>query len=101
MIIRSFAHTMLQVDQRQFDKIMGYIAAGKADGATVACGGERVGDSGLYVSPTIFTDVTDTMSIARGAHPILCACSYYFHLARLPPRYVLHCADVLLLHCGR
>ena len=54
-----------QVDRAQFDKIMGYIAAGKAEGATCATGGRRVGDRGFFIEPTVFTNVRDEMAIAR------------------------------------
>jgi aldehyde dehydrogenase (NAD+) len=54
-----------QVDRAQFDKIMGYIEQGRAEGATCATGGGRVGGRGFFIEPTIFTDVTDEMAIAR------------------------------------
>eukprot|EP01013_Petalomonas_cantuscygni_P030774 TRINITY_DN56822_c0_g1_i1.p1 TRINITY_DN56822_c0_g1~~TRINITY_DN56822_c0_g1_i1.p1 ORF type:complete len:492 (-),score=143.88 TRINITY_DN56822_c0_g1_i1:271-1746(-) len=54
-----------QVDKMQFDKVMEYIAKGKAEGAKVATGGERHGDKGYYIQPTVFTDVTDDMTIAK------------------------------------
>ena len=54
-----------QVDQAQFDKIMGYIEAGQKEGATLAAGGGRVGDRGFFIEPTVFTNVKDEMSIAR------------------------------------
>ncbi len=54
-----------QIDQSQFDKIMGYVDSGKREGATLACGGERVGDRGYFIRPTIFSDVRDDMRIAR------------------------------------
>jgi len=54
-----------QVDKIQFDKIMGLIETGKAQGAKVATGGGRHGDKGYFVQPTIFTDVTDDMTIAK------------------------------------
>jgi aldehyde dehydrogenase (NAD+) len=54
-----------QVDRAQFDKIMGYIESGKAEGATCAAGGRRVGDRGFFIEPTVFTNVSDAMSIAR------------------------------------
>src|SRR5258708_11869010 len=37
-----------QVDQSQFDRIMGYIESGRTEGATLACGGERVGNRGYF-----------------------------------------------------
>jgi len=54
-----------QVDQAQFDKVMGYIGAGKDDGARLVCGGNRVGDRGYFVEPTVFADVKDNMKIAQ------------------------------------
>lgn len=44
---------------------MGYIASGKADGATVYQGGERHGDAGYWIQPTIFTDVKPDMKIVK------------------------------------
>ena len=54
-----------QVSESQFDRIMGYIESGKREGATLACGGERVGDRGYFIQPTVFSDVLDEMKIAR------------------------------------
>jgi len=54
-----------QVDKIQFDKVLGYIEAGKQEGAKVALGGGRLGDKGYFVQPTVFTEVTDTMKIAK------------------------------------
>ncbi|KAL7917117.1 aldehyde dehydrogenase [Trichoderma austrokoningii] len=54
-----------QVSQLQFDRIMGYIEAGKQDGATLALGGGRYGDKGYFIQPTVFTDVTPDMKIAQ------------------------------------
>jgi aldehyde dehydrogenase (NAD+) len=54
-----------QVNQGQFDRVMGYIDSGRNEGATLACGGERVGDRGYFVQPTVFADVQDNMTIAQ------------------------------------
>jgi len=54
-----------QVDQDQFNKVMSYIDAGKKEKATLACGGNRVGDKGYFIEPTVFTDVKDDMKIAQ------------------------------------
>jgi aldehyde dehydrogenase (NAD+) len=54
-----------QVDQSQFDRIMGYIESGRTEGATLACGGERVGNRGYFIRPTVFADVQDDMTIAQ------------------------------------
>ena len=54
-----------QVDQDQFNKVMSYIDAGKREGASLLCGGSRVGDRGYFVAPTVFADVQDNMKIAQ------------------------------------
>ena len=54
-----------QVDQAQFDKILKYVDFGKADGADCVSGGKRHGDQGLFIEPTLFTNVTDDMRIAK------------------------------------
>lgn len=54
-----------QVDQAQFDKILQYVEYGKEDGATCVSGGKRFGDKGYFVEPTLFTNVTDDMRIAK------------------------------------
>ena len=51
-----------QVDEEQFKKILGYIDAGKKEGATLCCGGNRKGDTGFYVEPTVFSDVQVCLS---------------------------------------
>ena len=54
-----------QIDRKQFDKIMSFIEQGKSGGATCVSGGERVGDKGYFIAPTVFDDVSDDMSIAQ------------------------------------
>jgi aldehyde dehydrogenase (NAD+) len=54
-----------QVSQRQLDTVLGYIEAGKESGATLVCGGGRLGDKGYFVQPTLFTNVDDNAKIAR------------------------------------
>jgi betaine-aldehyde dehydrogenase len=49
------------VSRAQFDKVMGYIAAGKADGARLVAGGKKPDDpklsNGFYIEPAIFAEV--------------------------------------------
>jgi aldehyde dehydrogenase (NAD+) len=54
-----------QVSKAQFDRVMGYIDSGKEAGATVHHGGERHGDEGYFIKPTIFTDVHPDMKIVK------------------------------------
>ena len=54
-----------QIDQEQLSKIQDLMESGKKEGAKLQCGGERVGDKGYFVKPTVFSDVQDNMRIAR------------------------------------
>ena len=54
-----------QIDDVQYKKILGYIEAGKKEGATLATGGRAVGDQGYFIEPTVFTNVKDEMTIAQ------------------------------------
>lgn len=40
------------VSKTQFERVLNYIASGKAEGATVACGGEKWNGKGYFVEPT-------------------------------------------------
>ena len=51
------------VSQEQFERVTGYIESGRADGATVHTGGERVGERGYFVEPTILTETTPDMKV--------------------------------------
>ena len=54
------------VSAAQMDKVLGYVATAKAEGARLVCGGGRAAlNTGYYVQPTVFADVTDGMTIAR------------------------------------
>ncbi|CAN5832339.1 hypothetical protein BH24ACT5_BH24ACT5_12140 [soil metagenome] len=50
-------------------KVLGYIGAGRREGATLRCGGGRPDDptlaDGWFVEPTVFADCHDDMSIVR------------------------------------
>ena len=54
-----------QIDKAQFEKIKAYIKIGKEQGATLMCGGQRHGDKGYFIQPTVFADVEDHMTIAK------------------------------------
>ena len=54
-----------QVNDEQFNKVMGYIESGKREGANMLCGGGRVGDRGYFIQPTVFDNVRDEMKIAQ------------------------------------
>jgi acyl-CoA reductase-like NAD-dependent aldehyde dehydrogenase len=52
---------------RQRERVEGYIAKGKAEGARLATGGSRPKhlDRGFYIEPTVFAEVNNSMVIAR------------------------------------
>jgi acyl-CoA reductase-like NAD-dependent aldehyde dehydrogenase/thiamine pyrophosphate-dependent acetolactate synthase large subunit-like protein len=52
---------------RQLDRVQGYIAAGRSEGARIACGGGRPKglDKGYFIEPTVFVDVKPDMRIAQ------------------------------------
>ena len=56
------------INPRQLDRVLGLIGRGQEEGATLICGGTR-GDgdlaAGNFVAPTLFTDVSNDMTIAR------------------------------------
>jgi len=53
--------------QRQLERVEGYIAKGKSEGAKLVLGGGRPQgfDCGFFVEPTVFDDVRSSMTIAR------------------------------------
>ena len=57
------------VSQPHYNKVLGYIETGKQEGAKLLCGGEHPNTEetkgGYYIRPTIFSNVTDDMTIAR------------------------------------
>ena len=57
------------ISAEHLEKVMGYIARGRAEGARVLVGGHRVVDgdlaNGNFVAPTVFTDCHDDMAVAR------------------------------------
>ncbi len=53
------------VSENQMNIALGYVEKGKAEGARLIYGGERVQGDGFYMQPTVFADVKDDMTIAR------------------------------------
>jgi aldehyde dehydrogenase (NAD+)/phenylacetaldehyde dehydrogenase len=54
-----------QVSEAQRKQVLEYVEKGKAEGATLVCGGERPPGRGYFVRPTIFDGVRGDMTIAR------------------------------------
>ncbi|KAL7274759.1 hypothetical protein RUND412_002331 [Rhizina undulata] len=51
-------------DKLQFERVMGFIEEGKKEGGLVS-GGERVGDKGYFIAPTIFTKLPSTSRLMK------------------------------------
>jgi len=54
-----------QVSDIQYNRIMAHIDIGKKEGATLHLGGERHGEEGYFIQPTIFTNVHAEMTIVK------------------------------------
>lgn len=46
-------------------KVLSYFAKAREQGATIAAGGEKIGEAGCYVAPTLFTQATNDMAVAQ------------------------------------
>ena len=46
-------------------KVLSYFDTARAEGATIAAGGVKLGDDGCYVAPTLFTQATNEMAISQ------------------------------------
>jgi betaine-aldehyde dehydrogenase len=66
------------ISQAHMEKVLAYIARGRAEGARLVMGGNRITTSdlanGCFVGPTVFADCHDDMSIAREEifGPVMC-----------------------------
>jgi len=72
-----------QINSGQLKKILDYVEIGKAEGATVACGGYRIEDGelakGSFMRPTLLTNVTNDMRVAQEEIFGPVACVIKFH----------------------
>jgi phenylacetaldehyde dehydrogenase len=53
------------VSREQFDRVCGFLDSGKSEGARAAAGGERFGDKGYFVKPTVLVDTKPTMKVVQ------------------------------------
>lgn len=53
------------VSRKQADRIAGYIASGKQEGASVVAGGGQTGPAGTFIEPTVLVDVRPQMKVVR------------------------------------
>lgn len=53
------------VSEEQMNRVLSYVEKGREEGAQLLVGGERVGESGYFVTPTVFDGVKNDMTIAQ------------------------------------
>ncbi|GHF40677.1 5-carboxymethyl-2-hydroxymuconate semialdehyde dehydrogenase [Seohaeicola zhoushanensis] len=53
------------IHETHFAKVCSYFDTARAEGATIAAGGARIGEKGWYVAPTLFTGADNAMKIAQ------------------------------------
>jgi len=53
------------ISEEHYNKVTSYFDIAKQDGARIAAGGEKVGDKGYFVRPTLFTHANNKMRIAQ------------------------------------
>jgi aldehyde dehydrogenase (NAD+) len=53
------------ISEKQMKTILGYVDVGCKEGASLVTGGERVGDRGYFISPTVFAGVAHEMRISQ------------------------------------
>jgi phenylacetaldehyde dehydrogenase len=66
------------VSDEQFQRVTGFLASGREQGAEVVTGGQRHGNEGYFVQPTILTKTTPEMKVVREEifGPVVCAIRY-------------------------
>jgi acyl-CoA reductase-like NAD-dependent aldehyde dehydrogenase len=66
------------VSEEQLERVTGYIASGRDEGAELVTGGGRTGQDGYFVEPTLFTTTDDDLKITREEifGPVLVALPY-------------------------
>ena len=53
------------VSGKQQERVLGYVASGLEQGATLVCGGKKTGDKGYFMEPTVFANADPSMKIAQ------------------------------------
>ncbi|RMG54162.1 MAG: betaine-aldehyde dehydrogenase [Acidobacteria bacterium] len=53
------------ISEEHMNKVMGYIELGRREGAKLVAGGQRLGEKGYFVRPTVFDEVDNAMRIAQ------------------------------------
>lgn len=54
-----------QIDKESLTKILNFVDSGTENGAKLEAGGKRIETEGFFMEPTVFSNVTDDMNIAK------------------------------------
>jgi acyl-CoA reductase-like NAD-dependent aldehyde dehydrogenase len=63
------------VNETQYNQVLNYIESGKAEGAKVLAGGNKINRKGYFIEPTVFGDVKVQKTICLLCHSFF---FYYF-----------------------
>jgi aldehyde dehydrogenase (NAD+) len=94
------------VSQQQLERVTGYLALGKQEGARPMVGGERLMEgplaSGYFVPPTVFVDVRNDIRIAQEEifGPVISAIPFRGFLHIPSKRYIPAITPALLMRQG-
>ena len=53
------------VSQTQLERVSGFLTSGREQGAKALCGGQRRGDTGYFVEPTVLVDTRENMRVIQ------------------------------------
>lgn len=53
------------ISERQMSRVQDYIASGQSQGGEIICGGNRIGEEGYFVAPTVIANVNPDMKVVR------------------------------------
>lgn len=53
------------VSDEQFNRVTGFLESGRSEGACTVAGGDRYGNRGYFVQPTVLTDTNPDMKVVR------------------------------------
>jgi len=66
------------VSSEQFERVTGFLKTGKTEGARALSGGDRHGEKGYFVQPTVLTDTHGEMAVVKDEifGPVVCAAPF-------------------------
>jgi len=53
------------ISEKQMNRVLSYIEKGRAEGGEILVGGNRIGDQGFFVEPTVIGNTNNAMTVVR------------------------------------